>query len=123
MIIVKYLFAAVISSVLFFAIFFWLYLSGTNTRYCPLSHILDDLSVCFILDSVDDRVLIQHGELDTNDFYLEIIESGESSKFQFPSSVVNVGRSGYSAQLIANDRAAILINDEIFVLKKYTGSY
>ncbi|ROS05559.1 hypothetical protein EDC56_1095 [Sinobacterium caligoides] len=95
------------------------YFSGSHTRYCPLSHRLDDLSRCFVLDRLGDRTLVQHGSLNAGDFYLEVIDDGVSKTFQFPDSINAVGENAYSAKLVDGEEGFVLINGNKFMLKKY----
>ena len=95
------------------------YISGSHTKYCPLSHRMSDLSVCFILDRLQQRVLIQHGDLDTNWYFLEVRDEEISSKYQFPGNIHIVGEGDYSAELIEGDSEHILINGAKFKLEPY----
>lgn len=57
---------------------------GHSTEYCPWSHRISDSSSCVVLDRADGRVLIEHGDLDTNRYYLEIRSGRSSEEFEVP---------------------------------------
>lgn len=97
----------------------WYYIMGSHTKYCPWSHRMNDLSVCFVLDETEERALIQHGDLDSNWYYLEIREKETSEEYEFPEFIRKVGENDYSAKLIKGNKKEILINGEKFKLKKH----
>jgi len=90
---------------------------GKNTEYCPPEHRISDTSSCVVLDKLDDRVLIQHADLDTNENYFEIISGNTSEKYEMPFHITRLAPSGYEARLIDNDYEAILINGKRHVLE------
>ena len=57
---------------------------GRTTEYCPWSHRISDTSNCVVLDRADGRVLIEHGDFDTNRYYLEIRSGRSSEEFEVP---------------------------------------
>ena len=71
----------------------WFYFMGSHTKYCPLSHRASDLSVCFVRDKLEGNILIQHGDLDTNWYYLEIRDGNNSEKYNFPEFIYQVGKN------------------------------
>ncbi|MDH5631752.1 MAG: hypothetical protein OEZ10_02030 [Gammaproteobacteria bacterium] len=97
------------------------YFISDNTQYCPISHKLNDLSVCHVLDKMENRILLQHGDLDTNWFYLEVIDNGKSYNYKFPKYIKRVGKGDYSANLIVNETRFILVNGKKYKLEKYVG--
>lgn len=62
-------------------------LLGRHTGYCPWSHRLSDTADCMVLDRRDARVLIRHGDLDTNRYYLEIRRGSSSKEFALPAEL------------------------------------
>lgn len=81
------------------------------TPYCPWQHHISDLSSCEVLDKRDGRVLLQHADLDTNIYYLEIVEDlGQRRVFQLPDQVRQLAPNGYSAQLLSGSSDHIVLN-------------
>lgn len=81
------------------------------TSYCPWQHHLNDLSSCEVLDERDGRVLLQHADLDSNIYYLEIVEgSGDRAGFELPGRIQQLAPNGYSAQLITGSSDQIVLN-------------
>ena len=93
------------------------YLLGMHTPYCPWSHKLSDTSACMILDREGTRILIQHADLDSNEYYLEILENQRSKTFKLPGSVTQLAPQGYLAELIVGEEDIILLNGERQVLE------
>jgi hypothetical protein len=86
------------------------YLLGTHTPYCPWRHKLSDTSACIILDHEGTRMLIQHADLDSNEYYLEILDNQRSKTFKLPDSVTQLAPQGYLAELIEGEADIILLN-------------
>jgi len=74
-----------------------------------------DLAVCIVLDKTGEKILIQHGNLDTNIYYLEI-KNGDTSAFYECPDVTKIGIGDYSAKLVPEDDEHILINGNTFHL-------
>lgn len=83
------------------------------TKYCPWSHHVSDLSSCEVLDEANGRVLVQHADLDSNVYYLELIESnGQSSCFELPEGIGQLAPQGYTARLVSNSPDHIILNSK-----------
>ena len=88
-----------------------------TTWYCPISHWLSDLGICVVLDKSGDRVLIQHGELDFNVYYFEVIDGGESSFYEFPVDLVaQIGPGDYTAKFDPADESKLIVEGQPFDL-------
>ena len=74
-------------------------LLGTHTTYCPLKHKISDTSACVILDKQLNRILIQHADLDTNEYYLEILDNDASERYKMPKTIYQLAPKGYTAML------------------------
>jgi hypothetical protein len=101
----------------FIALFAFGYILGTYTPYCLWSHKLSDTAACVILDHDGRRILIQHADLDTNQYFLEILEGRRSTTFKMPDSITQLAPQGYSAELILGDESAIFLNGERYILE------
>jgi len=73
---------------------------------------ISDTAVCVVLDSKDNRILIQHADLDSNEYSLEIIENETSFHYKLPSFITRLAPKGYTARLIENKNDEIIINGE-----------
>ena len=101
-----------------FAILGFSFILGKHTKYCPYSHWIRDTSSCFVLDERENKVLIQHADLDTDtNNYLKIREGSKSTLFTFPESVTHYAPEGYKAALISGEENTILLNKERYELK------
>jgi len=76
---------------------------------------IHDLSVCVVLDKIEEKILIQHGNLDTNIYYLEIKNRNTSVFYEFPD-VTKIGPGDYSAKLVPENDEHILIDGNVFHL-------
>ncbi len=105
---------------LFFLIFLSLfgsgYFLGTHTSYCPLRHKISDTAVCVILHKDQKRILVQHADLDINEYFLEIFDGHRSHFFKMPSVISQLAPGGYKAELIPGQTSTILINGKPVVL-------
>lgn len=99
------------------AVFSFFYFNGSHTPYCPLDHRMSDLSACFVKDELAGRILIQHGDLDFNWYYLEVLNDGHSQIYEFPDSIHVVGPDDYTAELIPGVTDHVLIDGERFQLQ------
>jgi hypothetical protein len=93
------------------------YITGTHTPYCPWRHKLSDTASCVVLDRKGARILIQHADLDTNEYYLEILNDQQSRTFKMPDFITQLAPQGYSAELIVGDDQVILINGTRYLLE------
>ena len=90
---------------------------GRFTLFCPLPHWLDDTAICVVLDRQGDSVLIQHGELDLNVYYFEVIERGESRFYEFPLDLVTrIGPGDYVAKFDPGDESKLIVEGRSFNL-------
>lgn len=94
------------------------YFLGTHTSYCPWSHKLRDTSACLVLDRKGEQILIQHADLDTNEYFFELRQGHRSRTFRMPSFITQLAPQGYSAKIIEGEGDAILINGERYDLKQ-----
>jgi len=92
------------------------YFMGTHTKYCPWPHMIADMAVCIVLDRTEEKILIQHADLDTNIYYLEVKKRNSSTLYEFPSFIAKIGSGDYSAKLIPENNEQVLINDSVFQL-------
>ena len=90
---------------------------GRFTTYCPLPHWLNETAICVTLDEQGDKVLIQHGELDTNVYYFEVIDDGASSFYEFPFDLVaQIGPGDYTAVFDPADDSKLIVEGQSFDL-------
>ncbi len=84
--------------------FFILLSCGQNTEYCPANHYISDLTSCYISYNSDKFVLIQHADLDINNYYFEIINKdiSKSSFISMPDSIIQLAPQDFSAKLDSN---------------------
>jgi hypothetical protein len=83
-----------------------------TTAYCPWKHEISDTACCVVLDENNDGALIQHGDLDINVYYLELVSGGTSRYYAFPESVQQLAPRGYSAKIISNRGGLILLDGQ-----------
>lgn len=72
--------------------FVGIYFFGRHTEYCPWKHILLTTADCIVLDRNEDRVIIQHRDIDgieNENNYLEIVEAGQSQTYFTPEVLLN----------------------------------
>ena len=70
-----------------------------------------------VLDQEGKRVLVQHADLDTNEYYLEIRDGQLSKTFHLPPSISQLAPQGYSAKFIVGETEAIMLNGERQILE------
>lgn len=99
----------------------WGYANAHATPYCPWQHRFSDLSACAVLDERDGRVLLQHADLDSNIYYIEIRQAGDSTTYDMPAEVTQLAPQGYSAKLTGTPDT-ILFNGRPRKLKVLTRS-
>ncbi len=93
------------------------FVSGTHTKYCPLSHKLSDSSDCIVLHAANGRVLVRHRDSYTKEAYFEIIDNGRSKKFDIPEySLSGSAPKKFRVRLIDGEDGAVTINGERFEL-------
>jgi hypothetical protein len=93
------------------------YFIGTHTPYCPRRHKISDTASCIILDRDPTRILIQHADLDSNDYFFEIIEQGTSKLWKMPSFLTQLAPQGYTANLVPDKKEIVLINGRQCILE------
>ncbi len=109
----KYAFFSLIFALVFIVagLYLFRYYFGPHTKYCPIGHRMSDSSNCRLLDVGPDMLLLQHGNIDTHDYYLEIIDKGKSRKYQMPETALKNAVKGYRAVFIEGEDKKIMIND------------
>ena len=92
---------ALILSSIVVIIVIYTFIIGDATIHCPLSHQFRDLSNCEEMYSDDNLTLIQHADLDINEYYFEMIDSRNNSSkfFSFPKDILELGKHGYSVMI------------------------
>ena len=86
---------------------------GRFTTFCPLSHWLNETAICVVLDKQDDKLLIQHGKLDANIYYFDVIDGGKSSFYEFPfDRVAQIGPGDYTAVFDPTDESKLIIEGQ-----------
>lgn len=69
-------------------ILIYLYSLSSATEYCPLSHKLNPDMYCRVCDRLNDKVLIEHFNRDTNQLSLSIFENGNMIWIQHPKGEI-----------------------------------
>lgn len=86
------------------------------TSYCPWSHELSDTASCAVLDETAGRALVQHANLDSNVYYLELVVAGVSRYYALPEAIGQLAPEGYSARIVSDQDELILLNGEEYRL-------
>jgi hypothetical protein len=95
----------------------WVLIMGQATQYCPWRHWLSDTSSCMVLDRKGIRILIQHADLDSNEYSFEVREGSYSQFYKFADGIERLAPEGYSGRLIGTESGVILLDGRRYELE------
>ena len=91
------------------------------TKYCPLAHRLNSDMSCRICDRLNDKMLIEHFNIDTNELTMSINEKGKVTWMRHPYNYVSNFNTKIEMNKILFDTVntdSLIVNDIKYPIKK-----
>ena len=91
------------------------------TKHCPLAHRLNSDMSCRICDRLNDKMLIEHFNIDTNELTMSINEKGKVTWIRHPYKYVSNFNTKIETNKILFDTFnadSLIVNDIKYPLKK-----